>query len=88
MLQNTQHRIDELFKSHHSEVVNKTDVPGLDPRRLSQQFAKEYGSMDEMRTIIQKTVETKFKGLEDKFNKMQSIINEKLRHISEANKAI
>lgn len=40
-LQNTQHRVDELFKNHHAEVVNKTDVPGLDPRKLSQQFAKE-----------------------------------------------
>eukprot|EP00801_Mesodinium_rubrum_P001688 Mrub_01688.p1 GENE.Mrub_01688~~Mrub_01688.p1 ORF type:complete len:624 (+),score=101.57 Mrub_01688:275-1873(+) len=88
MLQNTHHRIDELFKTHHSEVVNKTDVPGLDPRRLSQQFAKEYGSMDEMKSIIQKTVETKFKGLEDKFNTMQSLINDKLRNISEANRTL
>jgi len=77
-----------LFKSHHSEVVNKTDVPGLDPRKLSQQFAKEYGSMDEMKSIIQKTIMTKFKGLEDKFNSMNSLINDKLKHISNANRQL
>lgn len=87
-LQNTQHRVDELFKHHHAEVVNKTDVPGLDPRKLSQQFAKEYGSMEEMKSIIQKTVETKFIGLESKFNSMHSLINDKLRIISDANKQL
>lgn len=44
--------------------------------------------MDEMKSIIQKTVETKFKGLEDKFNTMQSLINDKLRNISEANRTL